>query len=91
MSSINNLIENGMLSLLLKQSMTIFYSPSIYKLKKPLFFISVMHSTIIIEALSKCLQETIFMVLLESLMTHSKALLFFTLEPSKFNRNLLLG
>ena len=70
--------------------------PLISKFKNPLYFVvttsffKAIHYVVIIEALSKCLFFAILIIQLESLITHSDALILLILESSKFNLNLPL-
>ena len=52
--------------------------------------LKIVHYVIIIEALSICLVAIIFTVPLEFLITHSEIFLFYIIESSKFNLNILL-
>ena len=51
-------------------------------------FLKVIHSAIIIDVLSICYLATIFIILLELLITHLEALYFFIHGLSKFHLNL---
>ena len=68
-----------------------FKSPSISTFNNPLFLVAstpslkVIHATIIIDALPICLLVVIFIMPLESLITHPHALLFSSFESLKFN------